>query len=173
LVNPAADLKYFTRGIQRKAKKRDLDIIPIDQGVKIIEACVSNPRFQRRGAMVVTALATGMRFGELVALQRSDLEPAQHRIFVQRTWSDGSHRIDALKDNDKRYVPFPLPLRGLLREHTKRIDAEAEANGWGQTNLVFLNKAGRMDTSAGAFYDHCWTPLAETLQLPRRKFHST
>src|SRR5262249_15643051 len=47
LVNPAADLKYFTRGIQRKAKKRDLDIIPIDQGMKIIGECASNPRFQR------------------------------------------------------------------------------------------------------------------------------
>ena len=79
-------------------------------------------------ALYATAIYTGMRAGELAALQWADVDFDQRLITVQRSF-DGP-----TKSSDVRYVPILDPLLPLLRR-------------WRLTHsgtLVFTNRDGRM-----------------------------
>jgi integrase len=90
--------------------------------------------------MVRTALLTGMRLGELRALEVSDVDFENKRILVkQAAWHDV---IGAPKDGESRYVPLSPSLASELRKHI------------GPRRFLFADRAGKM-----LHHDTCATVL--------------
>lgn len=62
------------------------------------------------------ALLTGMRSGELYALEWSDVEFEQGNIYVCKSWNKRLNKIKSTKSNTWRYVPINQNLKSLLLE---------------------------------------------------------
>lgn len=72
-------------------------------------------------AIFATALLTGLRRGELLGLEWSDIDWDRQRLHVQRTW-DGT-RLQTPKSGRARFVPMPSKLVPILRQHPRRLDS--------------------------------------------------
>jgi integrase len=67
--------------------------------------------------MSLTALRTGMRMGELLALEKTDLDLSAGRAFVRRNYVDG-HFVSP-KSGKGREIPLGEDVRAALAEHVK------------------------------------------------------
>ncbi len=101
-----------------------------DEFDRVLDACsvLGDYGPQMRALMIVGAY-TGMRPGELFALQWGDIDLAAHRIHVRRRLYRG--QLDLPKSNRERVIALPPPARDvLLRQPTRHWD------------LVFASKTG-------------------------------
>jgi integrase len=64
--------------------------------------------------LILTALRTGMRRGELKALQWSSLDWDAKLIVVRHTLWDGDKTLDSTKSNRERYIPMDAELHAFL-----------------------------------------------------------
>lgn len=106
-----------------------------------------------------TAIATGLRRGELLSLRRQDIITTKledgtelHQLTVsgQYVYYDGKHHKDTPKSRaGDRQVPFGIELLDVLKEHMARLDKIAKLNpDWQPTDLLFPTFNGRpMDPS--------------------------
>ena len=170
--NPAADLKFFIgRQPTRKSRKRDLQWFRPDEAHVLLETCrVLKPRWT---AFLMVGFGGGLRWGEVTALRRSDLDWRRERVHVHRTWSEDGGRIELCKDGEDRWVKLPSATLAAVQAHLEAMDLEATVKGWTaeQRQLVFPNTVGRI-TRYGAFLELVWQPLMEATQLPYRKPHA-
>ena len=94
-------------------------------------------RFSRRCpsriALWATALYAGLRRGELLALEWSNVDLASGVIRVERAWDAYAGFIEPKSEQGRRKVPIPAVLRDYLVEHRMR---QSRANG-----LVFGKSA--------------------------------
>ncbi|MCB9693533.1 MAG: site-specific integrase [Alphaproteobacteria bacterium] len=98
-------------------------------GQRFLEVC----RRERPAwhALFATALKTGLRQGELVALEWHDLELGDHpRVHVRRAVVEGN--VGTPKNGRERVVPLPSDLVAILREHPRTLG----------TDLVFPSPTG-------------------------------
>ena len=112
----------------------------------------------------------GLRWGEITALERTDIDWKRERVHVQRTWSEDGGRIEATKDDEDRWVKLPTETMEALRVHCEAMDLQASMKDWSpeQRKLVFPNKKGRI-TRYGQFLELVWQDLLEETELPYRK----
>jgi len=68
--------------------------------------------------MILVMAFTGVRFGEVTALQVRDVDLLRNRLFVQRAWSDvGGRLVEAPPKSKKaREIPIPTTLREPLHK---------------------------------------------------------
>ena len=78
--------------------------------------------------MILTALRTGMRQGELKGLQWSSIDWENRIIAVRHSYCDYSKSLTAPKSNRVRYIPMDVDLYELLLARKK------------ETGFVFLDK---------------------------------
>lgn len=86
----------------------------------------------------LTAALTGARFGELSALQWSDIDHERRQIHIRRAQVRG--HVGDTKTGERRNVPMPEQLSAALRSHRRRLVAEQApglAAGW-----VFPSRTG-------------------------------
>ncbi|MEM7447326.1 MAG: tyrosine-type recombinase/integrase [Myxococcota bacterium] len=86
----------------------------------------------------LTAAVTGARFGELSALQWSDIDHERRQIHIRRAQVRG--HVGDTKTGERRNVPMPEQLSEALRSHRRRLVAEQApglAVGW-----VFPSRTG-------------------------------
>lgn len=107
--------------------------------------------------MLATFLYSGLRFGELAALEWPDvhLGPGAH-IHVQRACVEGV--VGTPKNGTFRRVPIPSVLVGILRQHPRTMG----------TDLVFPGRNGYLTDAA------VWkrvTKIADLAKLPRISTH--
>jgi integrase len=119
-------------------------------------------------ALYLVAIFTGMREGEMFALQLADLDLDHGWAYVRRSVG-GAKAKKALKGTknkaSRRAVPLPPPVVEALRAHRKRVIAQKI-----ETLNVFSNEDG------GAPSRHNWPrryfhPLLKRAGLPRIKVH--
>ena len=89
------------------------------------------------------------------------------------------------RPSDKRRVPLTKELRRALQKHIALINAEGYKGttipcvddrgrkSERHAELMFPNRAHRLEASSGAFYDHFWTPLQRELKQEPKKYHAT
>jgi len=113
---------------ENNARQRYLSL---EECERLIEACIS-PRVR---AIVVIALHTGMRLGEILNLRHSDLDFGSGLILVPDS-----------KNGEPRHIPMDSTVSSLLVDYPRRSDSD----------LVFANKAGgRFLEIRGGFSNAC------------------
>jgi integrase len=93
-------------------------------------------------ALLVLALSTGMRRGELLALRWADVDLDGGHVTVRATMNriDGALRLDTTKSDRIRRISPPPAVIAALREHRRAMSAERIQP---PTAHVFTTTAGR------------------------------
>lgn len=154
-----------------RAPRHEQQALNPEQAQRLIQAAQED----RLGTLVVVAIHTGMRLGELLGLRwqyvdlkngvlqvRGSLQRAPHGYVIAEPKTNASRRAVLLT---------PAACEALWR-HQARQHAEREAAGplWSANDLVFCNEVGKPLNGTvvlrGYFY-----PLLERAGLPRVRLH--
>jgi integrase len=123
--SPMEGLKFLR---ENNARQRYLSL---EECERLIQACIS-PRVQ---AIVVIALHTGMRLGEILSLRHHDLDFRAGLILIPDS-----------KNGEPRHVPMDRTVASLLTGYPRHPSSE----------LIFANKAGgRFLEIRGGFKNAC------------------
>jgi len=113
--------------------------------------------------MFAIAAMCGLRVGEVVALQKDDLDFTHRLIHVRRSAWYG--RVQTLKSKSSRaYVVMPEALLTLLREYLVTWETNPEG-------FLFLNRNGR-PYAANKVVEYGLWPALDRLKLPRGGMHA-
>jgi integrase len=122
----------------------------------------------RLGALYVMAIATGMREGELFALEWTNIDWAAGSVLVQRSVSEVAGKLAAKSVKTAkglRRIDLPEFALTALRRHRERMTAEGH-----QSPAVFCDEKGgwlRWPNVA----QRSLRPLAKRAGLPQIQFH--
>jgi len=98
-------------------------------------------QYPRYYPLFLTALRTGMRLGELIALQPGDLDFNGGFIEIRRAFSRG--RLTTPKSGKSRRVDMSNGLAETLKQYLISRKTETLKKGWGEPpELLFYNEAG-------------------------------
>jgi len=137
-TNPAIRL-----GRLIKTKDRKADIIPLtrDEAKTLLDTIQEH--YPRYYPLFLCALRTGLRLGELLALEWGDIDFNGGFIEIRRAYVEG--RITTPKSGKIRRVDMSKQLAETIRILKTERKKEALAKGWdGIPPLVFTNEAGRV-----------------------------
>lgn len=119
----------------------------------------------RYKTLIVTALLTGMREGELFALTRADVDLERGSLYVQHSLQNvnGKPELAPVKtDSSRRAIDLPPQALALLRAHLA-LDAPSTA-------FVFTDARGG-PLRRSNFLRDTWYPLLDKAKLRRVTFH--
>lgn len=136
--------------------------LTIAQGQRLIEACAnSNDRLE---AVVVIALTTGMRLGEILGLKWDDINRRGQFLTLRRNLQEvgGRFSISAGKTATARRK---VGLRSLALAALKRRQRIAESKEW-----VFTTTEGTHPNRT-SFRKRHYLPLLKTAKVPVVRFH--
>jgi len=125
--------------------------------------------YPRYYAFFLTALRTGMRLGELIALQPGDLDFNGGFIEIRRAFSRG--RLTTPKSGKSRRVDMSNGLAETLKQHLVSRKTETLKKGWREPPvLLFYNEAGnRIDINS--IRKRVFYKCLETAGLRRIRIH--
>lgn len=154
-----------------RSRTREMKILSEEQVRELLSAI----RGERLEAMVVLALATTMREGELLALLWEDVDLERAAVLVRATLQKSPGRLireEAKTDHSRRLIALPQTAVEALRRHRTRQAAERLRLGdaWRDTGLVFPNAVGQ-PIDPDSFRSHWWYPLLKRASVPRIRFH--
>lgn len=120
------------------------------------------------------ALATGMRRGELLALQWSDIDLDRGVLRVERSVEEtkAGLRIKPPKTKrSRRNIGLPAETVTMLRSHRlMQMRLRLQLGQGGQPTLVFSDIEGQMLSPNGV--SRSWRQTCKARNLPRVKFHA-
>ena len=114
--------------------------------------------------IVVTAVLTGMRIGEILALRWSRLDFMRGNIEVSETYSDGKFGTPKTRSS-RRVIPMSSALRGAFEIH------RAGCMRTMPQDLVFCTTKGT-PLSPKNLYNRALAPACDEAKLPRVSWHS-
>jgi len=154
-----------------RVRPREMAFYTEEQVHTLLEAVTGN----RLEALIVLALATGMREGELLALSWDDLNLDNASVLVRANvviTREGKLREEVKTGHSRRRIALPNIAVEALRRHRVRQAEERLRMGvaWEDNNLVFPNTFGRLyDANNWRF---AWFyPLLQRAGLPRVRPH--
>jgi integrase len=146
LALPTEELRKHTRFYSAEDVRRMIAVAP-----------------QPYRTMFAIAAMCGLRVGEVVALQKCDLDFMHRLIHVERSAWYG--RVQTLKSKSSRAdVVMPAALLTLLQEYLATWKANPEG-------FLFLNRNGR-PYAANKVVEYGLWPVLDRLQLPRGGMHA-
>ena len=123
--SPMQGLKFLH---ENNARQRYLSL---EECERLIRACISS----RVRAIVVIAIHTGMRLGEILSLRHQDLD-----------FSSGMILVPDSKNGEPRHIPMDSTVASLLAKYPRHSCSE----------LVFANKVGgKLSAIRNSFKDAC------------------
>jgi integrase len=126
-----------------------------------VQALLSEAKYSSLEAVFVLALSTGMRGGEVLALQPQDYHDG--KLDIRRTLVSNSTSIGTPKSNNsRRTIKLPEIAIEALERHLSRIDGAV----W-----LFPSKAGTTLFYHNFLRFH-WKPLIERAGIRYRYFHT-
>jgi integrase len=166
-ANPAAKTGRLFKGKQAKEKK--VDFFTWEE-VKLFEAAVKK-HMPRYWPFFLTALRTGMRLGELMALKPGDLDFVNGYITVERTFSGG--RITTPKSKKTRRVYLTGELVEILdRQVSVKRKEEKLKKKWKELpEWLFYSEAGTA-LDVNNLRKQVFYRILEKAKLRRIKFHA-
>ncbi|WP_250291456.1 site-specific integrase [Frankia sp. CiP1_Cm_nod1] len=144
--------------------------LTVDQARALLDAAAGD----RLYALVVLALFLGLRRGELLGLQWSDVDTDRGTLTIRRTLQrtgGALHLVTPKTDTSFRTLPLIGLVADALTEHRKLQDAEREAAGkrWVSTDHVFTTKIGTVIEPGNL--RRTWEPLRRAAGLDGVVFH--
>jgi integrase len=121
------------------------EVVPLS--VEQARILIKHVRGHRLEVLLATAVVTGMRRGELLALRWSDIDFARSRLLVLHSvdfmagygYVEGKPKTAA----GKRVISLPAFLLDMLREHhAQQLGLSKAADNWEDHDLVFPNLRG-------------------------------
>jgi integrase len=136
--NPAARAGKLIKKIDRKK-----NISPFSWEEKTLFEDTLKGHFPRYYPLFLTALRTGMRIGEIIALKPGDIDFNGNFIEVRRSCVRGN--ISTTKSGKIRRVDMSSELRAVLKSYLITRKEEALKKGWGKPpEWLFYNYVGAM-----------------------------
>jgi integrase len=119
--------EYVAHKIKRpKLAQKQVDCFTIGEQKKIEQYILHSSKDKLFG--VVLCLYTGLRIGELLALEWKDIDFGKGLMFISKTCHDGQNRkriIDSPKTvNSRRVIPLPKQILPYLKNLKKRSNCE-------------------------------------------------
>jgi integrase len=115
-------------------------------------------------AIVLTAVLTGLRIGEILALRWRRLDFVRNSVAVSETYSDGKFG-SAKTRSSRRVIPMSQTLCDALKTH------RAYCIYSGPQDLVYSTTKGT-PPSPKNLYNRALPPACDKLNLPRVSWHS-
>ncbi|HEY6411826.1 MAG TPA: site-specific integrase, partial [Ktedonobacteraceae bacterium] len=157
-----------------RPEKKDIAFLTQEQATRLLEAA----KGRTIEPLIVLALATGMRRGEMLALEWPDIDFERKSVSVCKSLSyhdaDGSgkkYKVETPKTaSSKRTIPLPdFAIEALQQHRHVQREQRARAPTWDQTLLVFTNSTGSY--SWYKIVDEQFKSLLQAAGLPRMRFH--
>lgn len=154
-----------------RAPRHEQQALNPEQAQRLIQVAHDD----RLGALVIVAIHTGMRLGELLGLRWQYVDLERQQLQVRGSLQRGTQGLVIAEPKtraSRRAVLLTPAACDALRRHQTRQLQEREAAGplWSANDLVFCNEVGEpLDGTAvlrGYFY-----PLLERAGLPRVRLH--
>lgn len=152
--NPAHGIR--TGG--RESHKQRLFLEPTQ--VRVLLAALSEPC----RTVVIVAVLTGMRIGEILALRWGRVDFVRGSIEVSETYSDGTFGTPKTRSS-RRMIPMSSVLHGVIELHRAKCD-RSKAH-----DLVFCTTTGT-PLSPKNLYNRVLAPACDSEGLPRVSWHS-
>lgn len=139
-----------------------------------ILALTDAARGHRLEALPALAWQTGLRIGELLALQWDEWDETRNVLTVHRTLANGLPQFYEPKTpRGIREVPLSANTLAILHDHRERQRREiiaAQETGWKDPTLVFTTELG----TVLSLHDvkGTWDKWRDTAGLPRYSFHA-
>jgi integrase len=129
---------------------------------------IAGHRFE---ALFLTALGTGLRQGELLALRWSDVDTDAGILTVRHTLERKTGALAEPKtERSRRVLRLPLPVTVTLRRLRARQDAErSAARVWNAAGYVFTNRTGGPLDSTNV--TQTFQTVLERAGIRRQRFH--
>lgn len=129
----------------------------------------------RLHVLFATALFTGLRRGELLALRWADVDFKRRVLYVRYTLQlskDGYKLVPPKTNNSIRQLPFSLQLLKLLEKHKAEQNKKRILAGpaWQDNDLVFCNEIGQ-PLDPDNLVKRYFKPLLKKAGLPDVRFH--
>ena len=158
--------EYIADKIKRpRATEKKVECFSSAEQKKIEQYIISKNKPKLIG--IVLCLYTGLRIGELLALEWSDIDFTKGELYVNKTCHDGKNdtgTFSRITDKPKtessmRTIPLPKQIIPLLREAKKK------------SHSTFVVSNGEKSISVRS-YQRSFASLLEKLEIPHRGFHS-
>lgn len=154
-----------------RAPSPEMEFFTEEQARTLVSAASGN----RLEALIVLALATGMREGEMLALRWDDLDVDSATILVRANvviTREGKLRHDGKTGHSRRRIALPSIAIEALRRHRAHQAEERLRLGslWEDNNLIFPNMFGRI-YDANNWRTSWFYPLLKHAGLPRIRPH--
>lgn len=128
---------------------------------------ISAAKGDRMEALIVTALGTGLRLGELLGLAWEDIEPSRLRVRKELVYRDGRyHREEPKTPRSRRTVPLAPHVAEAIAAHRERLIAAGFVPT--STGPVFVNTTG--GALSGSWVTHHFYDLLAEAGVPRLPF---
>lgn len=176
--NPCLGKKIVIPGVRKP--KGEVEHFT-DEEVSIL---ISNLKGDRYRELILLALGTGLRRGELLALTWSDIDFKNNIIKVNKSLAkayiisaDGSKERKQIIQVPKtkrsiREVPFPTNLVTVLKDIQKKQKRDKLKCGesYEVSNYVFTTSSGTLIDVTNL--SHAWQKILKRAELPHKKFHA-
>jgi integrase len=164
LANPAFRMgKHLRAGDQQRSAIQPLSHVETYDFLKAV-----SERIPEYYALFLLALRTGMRLGEILAVQWVDIDFAARFIEVRRNLVGG--RVTTTKSTKRRRVDMSLKLTEALRNHQKARKAASLKAGRRLPSWVFTNADGK-PLDGDNLRHRVFYALLERAKLRQIRFH--
>ena len=158
--------KYEMDKLKRpKANEKPVECFTSAEQKLIEQAVMADKREKMKG--IIICLYTGLRIGELLALEWSDIDFAKAELKVSKTFHDGKNKsgtfcriTDTPKTtHSKRVIPLPKQLLPFLKEMKRQ-----------STSPLVIS--GNKDLLSIRSYQRSFELLLKQIGVPRKGFHA-
>lgn len=178
LKNPCSS-KIVIPGIE-KVEKAPIEIFSDDE-IKLLKSSLDGHRYK---CIILMALGTGLRQGELLGLKWTDINMNTCELKVERSLkqvniiaADGSKEYKTIIQTPKsktsiRTVPIPSALIPIIKEHAKIKTSEKLKAGSSYINsdYIFTTELGK--TIDARNLTKCYKRILNKAGITYKKFHS-
>lgn len=143
-----------------KLKEKPVECFTLAEQKQIEQAILNGKKDKLYG--IILCLYSGLRIGELIALQWSDIDLTKGILTISKSCHDGKDGliIDEPKTaTSRRIIPLPKQLLPILRSVKKRSDSPSVVSANGSTVSV-------------RSYQRSFELLLKKLKIPHKGFHS-
>ncbi|HDK7179781.1 TPA: site-specific integrase [Clostridium botulinum] len=179
LRNPCLGSKIIIPG-DKDNKEKEIEIFT-DKEIKALKKQLEGNRLK---CLILLALGSGLRQGELLALRWDDIDFKTNEIKVNKSikrvkiiGNDGTGKRKTIEQSPKsiksnRVVPIPSKLINALEEHKALQEKEKKEVGssYVDKNLVFATKLGKPIVVKNLF--DSYKRILVKSKIPHKKFHS-